>query len=307
MQYRPSPAQKWFIALVNRTLSGSLSTRSGSLLSGETGGAGTRLDLNRQMTCTNDPQGMYIAGADGTSYGFTNDHDPPDIRRFMDTGLKRFRLHPPRRVTVTEQEQQASFSIHPPAKASVLRVYSRIRPVPAGVTPLNEGVGRDYCWVYQDEVKALATATGQTFPLPTTLVRRIARFHLLDNVRGTPDMWRAGDVKDARFTGRVVREVNGVRTLAFDGTFALRTASGGRGYEGRIEGQCEVDARTLRLGRFRALATGKAWGVGTFTPNAPKGRFPLLIALLDTDEPIARIVPPEEVVTANNDRAYRRP
>jgi len=29
---------------------------------------------------------MYILGADGSPYGFTNDHDPPDILRFMAEG-----------------------------------------------------------------------------------------------------------------------------------------------------------------------------------------------------------------------------
>ena len=105
-----------------------LSTRSGSKLSGQ-GPGNAALDLNRQMTQSNDPQGMYIVGADGTPYGFTNDHDPDDIRRFMDSALTRFRAHPPRPVVIAEADKRAPFSINAPPTAQVLQVYARI-PAP---------------------------------------------------------------------------------------------------------------------------------------------------------------------------------
>ena len=128
LQWHRSLAQKWFLELVHKTMAAQLSTRSGSKLSGQRPGS-AELDLNRQMTQSNDPQGMYIVGADGTPYGFTNDHEPADISRLMDDGLKRFRTHPPRPVTVSATEKAAAFSITPPPTAQVLQVFARI-PAP---------------------------------------------------------------------------------------------------------------------------------------------------------------------------------
>ena len=254
---------------------------------------------------------MYIVGADGTPYGFTNDHGPEDITRFMDACLARFRAHPPKPVIVTEAEKRAPFAIAPPATASVLNVYSRIPSPPNTCSLLNRGIGRDFCWVYGDEIAALnrAVAAGNTspFPLLSSLARRIARFHLVDDVRGTPNMWEASDLHHAAWSARSVRQSGNVRTIAFAGPFAMHNASGRRGYEGAIEGEMDVDAAAQQVTRFRAFADGKAWGAGTYTPNQPPGRYRLVTAFHEATDPIARIVPPEEVATFNRDTRYRRP
>lgn len=287
-----------------------VSTRSGSTLSGE--GPGTaRHDLNRQMTQTQDPQGMYVVGADGTPYGFTNDHGPEDIDRFMDTALARFRTKPPRTVAIDPALFDDRFSIRPPAGAQVLQVYARIPAPPSTCSVLNRGVGRDFCWIYPNEAKAIASAAkgpvGARFALPRTLARRIARFHLVDDVRGTPDLWESDEVRRLSLGARIAgRDSGGVR-LAFTGAFDLRSRSGRRGYGGAIDGEAMVAPSTGALTRVRLLADGDAFGVGTYTPNAPPGRFRLLVGLCDTHRPEARIVPPEEVATFNRDTRYRNP
>jgi hypothetical protein len=312
LQWHRSPAQQWFLALVHRTMDQGLSTRSGSKLSGENfDGAHTRLDLNRQMCQTNDPQGMYILGADGMSYGFTNDHEPGDIQRFMNAGLTRFKASPPKRVTVTEAEKRAAFSITPTPATQVLQVFARIPTVPQGCSFLNEGVGRDFCWVYREELVAISARAcrgiGAKFRLPETLARRIARFHLVDDVRGTPDMWGASEVRTLDLEAQTVVHAGHMFGARFAGPVALRSANGKRGYEGQIEGRFDVEPEGHQLGRFRMLAEGKAWGAGTYTPNPPPGKFPLSVAIVDTTDPAARIVPPEEVATYNRDTRYRRP
>jgi hypothetical protein len=312
LQWHRSLTQQWFLALVRRTMDESLSTRSGSKLSGETfQGAHTRLDLNRQVCQTNDPQGMYIVGADGTAYGFTNDHAPEDIQRFMNAGLARFKEHPPKRVAITEAEKRAAFSITPAPTTQVLQVFARIPSVPEGRSFLNEGIGRDFCWVYPDEIAEIAARSargvGATFRLPERLARRIARFHLVDDVRGTPDMWGASEVRKLDLAARTMAPTADGFSVHFTGPFALRSGSGKRGYEGRIEGRFVVAPQSHGMSDFRALAEGKAWGAGTYTPNPPPGKFPLNVAIVNTTDPAARIVPPEEVATFNRDTRYRRP
>ena len=68
--------------LVKATMVLGTSTRSGSVLSGDTPGR-SRLDLNRQMVQTSDPQGIYITDSAGSPFGFTNDHGYEDIRAFL--------------------------------------------------------------------------------------------------------------------------------------------------------------------------------------------------------------------------------
>jgi hypothetical protein len=149
---------------------------------------------------------------------------------------------------------------------------------------------------------------GAKFRLPEALARRIARFHLVDDVRGTPDMWGASEVRTLDLEAQTVVQAKGyASSVHFAGPFALRSASGKRGYEGQIEGRFDVEPEGRQLGRFRMLAEGKAWGAGTYTPNPPPGKFPLSVAIVDTTDPAARIVPPEEVATYNRDTRYRRP
>jgi hypothetical protein len=312
LQYHYSPARTWFLALVDRSMKEQVSTRSGSKLSGEAiGASSTRHDLNRQVCQTNDPQGMYVCGPDGTPYGFTNDHDPPDILKYMDRCLVAYRAHPPKPTVVTEAEKNTPFSIQPAPTTQVLQTFARIPNVPKGSSFLNEGVGRDFVWLYANEAASLVAhaqkSGGMMFPLPETFARRLARFHLLDNVRGTPDLWEAKDIRQLRLQARTVANENGVLTVKFSGPFAMQNASGKRGYGGSLDGYLTIDARTHQVARCQAFADGKAWGIGTFTPNAPPGKFRLIIALVDTKDIAARIVPPEEVATYNRDTRYRNP
>lgn len=292
----------------------SLSTRSGSKLSGETGGPGTRLDLNRQFSCTSDPQGMYVVGPDGTPYGFTNDHGPEDITRFMNLALKRYHANPPHPVTISEADKRAPFSITPPPTASVIQSFARILDPPKTCSSLNKGTGRDFVWIYAAEIATLLAAgdaaakTGATtYSLTPTIARRIARFHLVDNVRGTPNMWEAGEVRSCDFKAHTVSQTGSVRRVAFSGLFSMKTASDKRAYYGPLTGEIDLDARTRTVPRFRAYAEGKARGAGTYTPNQPPGLYALNIGFVEASSPFARIVPPEEVATYNRDTRYRQP
>jgi hypothetical protein len=289
LQFRKSPAQQWFLGLYHRT--------SAPL-------------LNAQKSFSNDSQGMYIVGADGTSYGYTNDHDPSNINEAMNRALARFRAHPPHPVVISDAEVHARFAVAPPPKGVVVRVFTRITPLPQGCIGLNKGIGRDYLWIYPEEIQAMLVRTGkpsQPFKLPGNLVLRIARFHLVDNVRGSPDMWGLKEIKALHFDAHVARRTPQETDVAFTGRFALNHGEGQRGYEGRIEGQFTLTAAGETITRFRALATGKAWGDGTYNPNAPKGRYPLAVALTDATDPASQTVPPEAVSTENTDRAYRDP
>jgi hypothetical protein len=281
-----------------------VSTRHGSKLSGLRPGNAS-LDLNRQMAQSNDPQGMYIFAADGTPYGFCNDHDPADIQELMDLALGRYKAAPQKPVVITDAEKNAPWSVTPPPTAQVLQVFARIPSPPKDSSLLNDGVGRDFCWIYEDELREVArlAAGGTEFAIPATIARRIARFHLVDDVRGTPNMWEKSEIKQLSLNAKPV----GAGQLTLSGEFALRTRGGRRSYSGTLDGTIRFDPETARWSRVRLLADGVASGAGTYTPNQPKKPYRLLVGVLETTLPEARIVPPEEVATQNRDTRYREP
>ena len=137
LQWRRSHARRWFMEMADRTRSS---------------------ELRRQRRRDDTVQGMFIAGADGTSYGWRNDKNPREISDFMDEALERFRRRPPKRVTIPAHLLQVPFARTPDPSTSVVRVFSRIRPVPPGADPRNLDVGRDHLWVLAEEVRALRSA-----------------------------------------------------------------------------------------------------------------------------------------------------
>ncbi|MBX9693138.1 MAG: hypothetical protein K2Z81_12185 [Cyanobacteria bacterium] len=259
--------------------------------------------LERHGDEGNTAQGFYIVSADGQTFGFETEHPAHYnnynigvVRQFIDDGLRAFqsktRAH-------SNNESNRIFAQSKPFVAdstSVVRVFSRISPMPAGADDLNKSIGRDHFWILADELEKIISSAhddGLPFALPPSMVARMVRFHLVDNVRGEPDMWRKGQVKSVSFHARLLDKNQSVKTYEFQGGFSMAAASGGRGFKGSITGQFDVVTEKPKVSRFRAMAQGKAWGVSRFTPRAPAGQFPLMIAMIEASDEVSRVVPPQ--------------
>jgi hypothetical protein len=94
----------------------------------------------------------------------------------------------------------------------------------------------------------------------------MARFHLVDNTRGEPPMWRPDQIHAAEATLRDGRLVGSVR---------IETPRGRRGYEASLLGQVNVEDGVLA--RFDIVVRGLAWGRGYFNGGAPSGKYPLAV------------------------------
>ncbi|MBI3725434.1 hypothetical protein HY251_16010 [bacterium] len=238
----------------------------------------------------NTTQGLYAFSAAGDFYGSLNDRDVGELLALLEKARKAFAKAPPRKLELA-RPSGPSADVLPPERAAVVRVHARILPLPAGCAPINKGVGRDHLWVLEEEVAAIAKglSTGEACDLPKTLVARIARWHLLDDVRGEPDRWRAGEVRRAELRATRVTSKEGLAARV-SGAFSMLAAAGKksedgralgeRGYEGTIEGELAVSPSPARLATFRLLARGKAWGESTYTPSPPAGKFPLSVAFV---------------------------
>ena len=226
-------------------------------------------------------QGLYAADASGRFLGFNNNRTPTRVLGMMRSALQKHR--PVKAVAIAKGTPDARYNPKPPKGGLVVRVTSKV--LGGYEEPDNEfrriyqtSLGRDNLWIRADEHAALAK--GQ---LPQSLLKRLARFHLVDNTRGEPPMWRENEIKKLEGT---------LRNGQLHATVHLRTAKGDRGYEAELLGRIETKAG--KVTRLDVVAKGEFWGEGTYTRRAPKGRFPLAIAFTLADgKDAADTIPPQ--------------
>jgi len=260
----------------------------------------------------NTVQGLFVVGSDGTPYGWINTNDVKEVNDFLSRGLALFQHAAPDTVPVAPELVQEIWSQRPPAGGCVARVFSRISPLPPGCDPLNASIGRDHLWIYPAEIEEMirSSAASTEFELPKNLVARLVRFHLIDNVRGEPDMWRPEEIRMATFLAHTVNDGNAanretsfagndgnsaIREISFEGVFSQSTANDKRRLSGKLTGIIKLDTISRTITAFRAFGRAQAWGRSTFTPKQPRGRFPIIFAMIETGDQVAVEVPPEAV------------
>ena len=251
--------------------------------------------VNYRVRSGQTVQGFYTVAADGTAYGFENARDAKIVLGMLTEARDSFHAHPPAKIAISTEGSEGVFSRSPDLTVSVIRVYTRVRPVPLGANALNKSVGRDHLWIIGSDVRAIIAngASGNGFKMPGPLAARIVRYHLVDNVRGEPDMWLPGQVRKAEFTMKPLGKSKGMLLYSFKGDFTQKLPDGKRGLDGTIRGEMDLDPATHRVIRFRAYADAQAWGDSKFTKWAPPGKFPLVVAMVEAKDNIAMNVPPE--------------
>ena len=294
--------------LVRATMLLGTSTRSGSVLSGDAPGR-SRLDLNRQMMQTSDPQGIYITDSAGSPIGFTNDHGYDDIRDFLNVADANVRSTGLKTVQIPDAALSDMFHVPIPDDVSVLEVFERIPNVPAGCSSLNKSLGRDFAWIWMHEQKTMYSSLikEQKTQILPSVAKRLGRFHLVDGVRGTPTLWNTSELKQCKGSLAIVERTSDSILARIHCSFAMRTSSGKRRYKGNLDGLLQFDVATQLLSDAKCVASGMHFGNGIYTPNAPKGEYRLLTGFQLSHSETGRIVPPEKVVTDGNIREYKRP
>lgn len=226
-------------------------------------------------------QGLYACTADGTLLGYTNNRSPERVKRMLRRALESF--VPPEVETIETGESDPAFARTVPEGGLVVRVTSKVlggydEDASRWVSVFQRSLGRDNLWILRDEKLALVDGT-----LTERLARRMVRYHLIDNTRGEPPMWRPDEVKRLDLT---------LKDGVLAGKVHLETASGDRGYVADLRGV--VESKDGVLTRFDVVAKGLYWGAGRYTRNAcPKGRFPVAVAfrLPETPEETDKVPP----------------
>jgi hypothetical protein len=231
-------------------------------------------------------QGFYIATADGELLLYNNNRDVPKVRRLVQEALQRFETSAAKTKDTTpiaSGKADARYAQKTPDGGLVLRVRAKVL---GGYAPTDDvwqrivqtSISRDNLWLTREEHRALARGD-----LPTTLMHRIARFHLVDNTRGEPPMWLPDDVR--------VIDVE-LRDGRLHGNVQLATADGSRTYRAQLLGFVRTEQG--RVEAFDLIASGSFRGEGPYTRGAPKGEFPLAVSFSLADgKDVADAIPPQ--------------
>ena len=210
-------------------------------------------------------QGFYVFTSTGELLAFRHTLDPFVVKQMLVSALEKTEWKRSASGWI-EPVEDADFTLKAPAGVVVLDVVSKVlggygEPSGHRERILQSSHGRDHFWIRQDEVASLSEDI-----VPDSLLNRMARFHLVDNTRGEPPMWRADQIRSAEAVLRDGRLVGSVR---------LETTRLRRGYAASLFGRVDVDGGVVT--KFDVVARGLAWGRGYYNSGAPRGRYPLAV------------------------------
>jgi hypothetical protein len=225
-------------------------------------------------------QGVFCFTPEGKLLSFANVVNAEPALRLLQTALDKFDPAAAIDPESLLRSDRPPLPV-PPADGMIVEVTSKVLGgYPATDRPKfwEESLGRDLLWVRKDEADALAKGR-----FPDSLARRIARYHLVDNTRGEPPMWDASEVKGLSLA------INGEQIT---GAVDLATRRGDRGYLADLAGT--IETKDGKVTRLDLVAKGQFWGEGTFTRNAPPGKFPFAVSFrLAAEDCATTRIPPQ--------------
>ena len=233
-------------------------------------------------------QGQYACTPDGRLLASLNAREAAPMLQMMRHALARWREEPEAPGTVAlppaVPAPDPRYTRTPPAGGLLLRAFARDLPRGPAEQVDSRGpdwrpraVNGDHVWLTAEEAASLIpapAAPGAVRVVSEALARRLARFHMIDIVRGETPMWRREEVGLARLSATVQSVApDGTVALTLEGAFRCEAAGAWavrpfgpklegqrRGYEARLLGHAEWDPGARRFRRFEALAVGERWG-----------------------------------------------
>lgn len=223
-------------------------------------------------------QGQYAVAPGGALLASCATAEPREVARMLREALAAWEKLPrEKRLLAKSPDPKAAerwrrWEKLYPEDGLVLWVVSRDLPR-AKVAPHFRGAwNQDFAWFKKDEARAFLPADpepGARHEVPRRLVGRLARFHLLDNVRALNyAFFPEGAVEKAALTSEVVDVRGGLVSLRLEGaTRAAQTetphVAGERGYDARLLGRATFDLGRRRFTAFELVAVGTRWGQGS--------------------------------------------
>jgi hypothetical protein len=229
-------------------------------------------------------QGTYAAAPSGVLLASINSNDPAQIAAMLQRALAKWAtLSREERLLPEKPESQASDVQRPeqfyPENGLVLQVNSRDLPRENQASDWRgKAWNQDFAWFRKEEARQFLPeqpSVGSRQEVPLLLAQRIARCHLIDNVRGQTSAFGPQEVEKAQLTSEVLAVQGDVVSLRLEGE--TRTAAEGvwpvndrwdarqpqpqkRGFETRLLGSARYDLKKERFLAFELVALGTRWG-----------------------------------------------
>ena len=264
-------------------------------------------------------QGIYVATAGGKLLGFAyGDVAPGELNKILAQALETFARLPdserrPEASTLDEAGgEDGRFVRNPPEGGLILSVHTRLLDVDEngnverpGKTCLLNGdapaaAQPDRMWLTKSEWQSLVPSSphvGRAVPVNAAIVRRLARFHLIDNTRGEMPAWETTEVQLAQVSAVVEVATASETQLRLEGSFVMsrpaQAKDAGRSFAVRLIGRIHYDGVNHRIDQFDMVAMGEHRGNGPHMAALPPGPHVVGIAFeqMDESEPFARIPP----------------
>jgi hypothetical protein len=224
-------------------------------------------------------QGTYAITPSGTMLASVNSPDAQPVIEMMEEALTKWaRLPPAERVLATPLDPQAPeqwrwWDKKTPQDGLILWVVCRDLPRADIRETWRFAWGMDHAWFKKEEARKFVPdrlKKGAKENVPRELVERLARFHLVDSVRGRESLaFPKRAVAEARLTAEVT-EMKGSRVqLRFEGAtrtsektdlFPDHPAAQQRGYDATLIGRAVFDRQAERFVSFELVAVGQRRG-----------------------------------------------
>jgi hypothetical protein len=267
---------------------------------------------------TNTRQGSYAVAPSGEFLASINTNDPRAMAGMLRKALEAWKSLPEHKrfmdpAPATEPEGRRRAEARYPTGGLALKTWSRDLPRPSGVEDRGWAAAwnQDFAWFLRDEARSLLPESpepGGKQSVPRRLVERIARFHLVDNVRGQTEPFPHGSVERAEMTVDVTAVEGDLVSIRIAGATRarqeMRTGVAGdrdmndpkrreRGFEAKLLGRATFDLKAAKFTSFEMVAVGTRWG-GTLYNGRGGDLDPAPIGVVFTlaaDEPAERVAP----------------
>ncbi len=237
---------------------------------------------------TNTRQGTYAAAPNGEFLASVNTNDPKRMARMLETALAKWKTLPRDKRLPAEKIGDAESVLvraesRYPKDGLVLRVTARDLPreLAAVAQPddwRRNAWNQDFAWFTKDEARQFVSekpVVGAKHNVSDEIVRRVARCHLLDFVRGQTAAFDEAWVEKAALTSevtsvdgnRITLRLEGLTRAVEEGKWAVAgfkdmddPSKQTRGLETRLLGRAVYDLKAQRFTAFELVAIGSRWG-----------------------------------------------
>ncbi len=217
-------------------------------------------------------QGIYVCSPDGRFLASVNSNRPERVLEMMQGGLKAWESLPDRDSRLTSVERVKPlhrWEDSYPVDGLVLTMIARDLPLECDPSqPCEVKWNQDRVWFSRDEARQWIPQDpleGARHSLPPDLASRLARFHLVDTVKGQTSRFEPSEVRESAISTVVVERLGSLVKLRIAGNSKGDADRGSRresphGVSTRLLGHATYDLERSKFVEFERVALGRWWG-----------------------------------------------